>query len=35
VYTPQTVDLLRFIKQAKTLGFTLTEIREIIALLTV
>lgn len=32
VYTPQTVELLRFIKKAKTLGFTLTEIREIIAL---
>jgi len=32
VYTPQTVELLHFIKKAKTLGFTLTEIREIIAL---
>ena len=32
LYTPQTVELLRFIKKAKTLGFTLTEIREIIAL---
>jgi DNA-binding transcriptional MerR regulator len=32
VYSPQTVELLRFIKKAKTLGFTLTEIREIIAL---
>jgi len=32
VYTPQTVELLRFIKKAKTLGFTLSEIREIIAL---
>ncbi len=32
VYTAQTVELLRFIKKAKTLGFTLTEIREIIAL---
>jgi len=32
VYTPQTVELLHFIKKAKILGFTLTEIREIIAL---
>lgn len=32
LYTPQTVELLRFITKAKTLGFTLTEIREIIAL---
>ncbi len=32
VYTPQTVELLQFIKKAKALGFTLTEIREIIAL---
>ena len=32
LYTPQTVELLRLIKKAKTLGFTLTEIREIIAL---
>lgn len=32
LYAPQTVELLRFIKKAKTLGFTLTEIREIIAL---
>lgn len=32
IYAPQTVELLRFIKKAKTLGFTLTEIREIIAL---
>lgn len=32
LYGPQTVELLRFIKKAKTLGFTLTEIREIIAL---
>ncbi|MFQ5946524.1 MAG: heavy metal-responsive transcriptional regulator [Anaerolineae bacterium] len=32
LYTPQTVELLRFIKKAKTLGFSLTEIREIIAL---
>ncbi|MEE8503045.1 MAG: heavy metal-responsive transcriptional regulator [candidate division NC10 bacterium] len=31
-YTPQTVELLHFIKKAKRLGFTLTEIREIIAL---
>jgi DNA-binding transcriptional MerR regulator len=32
VYTPQTVELLHFIKKAKMLGFTLTEIGEIIAL---
>lgn len=32
IYASQTVELLRFIKKAKTLGFTLTEIREIIAL---
>ncbi|MFQ5882086.1 MAG: heavy metal-responsive transcriptional regulator [Candidatus Methylomirabilales bacterium] len=32
LYTPETVELLRFIKKAKPLGFTLTEIREIIAL---
>ncbi|MGH7412097.1 MAG: heavy metal-responsive transcriptional regulator [Candidatus Methylomirabilis sp.] len=32
LYTPQTVELLRFIQKAKALGFTLTEIREIIAL---
>jgi DNA-binding transcriptional MerR regulator len=32
IYTPQTLELLRFIKKAKTLGFSLTEIREIIAL---
>ncbi|MFQ5846942.1 MAG: heavy metal-responsive transcriptional regulator [Candidatus Methylomirabilales bacterium] len=32
LYTPQTLELLRFIQKAKTLGFTLTEIREIIAL---
>ncbi len=32
LYTPDTVELLRFIKKAKTLGFTLTEIREVIAL---
>lgn len=32
LYTPETGELLRFIKKAKMLGFTLTEIREIIAL---
>lgn len=32
LYGPQMVELLQFIKKAKTLGFTLTEIREIIAL---
>jgi DNA-binding transcriptional MerR regulator len=32
VYAPQAVELLRFIKKAKALGFTLTEIHEIIAL---
>jgi len=32
LYTPETVEILRFITKAKTLGFTLTEIREIIAL---
>jgi DNA-binding transcriptional MerR regulator len=32
LYTPKIVELLRFIKKAKTLGFTLREIREIIAL---
>ena len=32
VYAPQTMELLRFIKKAKTLGFTLAEIREIISL---
>jgi DNA-binding transcriptional MerR regulator len=32
LYTSETVELLRFIKKAKMLGFTLTEIREIIAL---
>ena len=32
LYTPQTMELLHFIKKAKTLGFTLAEIREIIAL---
>ncbi|MFQ5915853.1 MAG: heavy metal-responsive transcriptional regulator [Nitrospinota bacterium] len=32
LYTQQAVELLHFIKKAKTLGFTLTEIREIIAL---
>jgi DNA-binding transcriptional MerR regulator len=32
LYTPQTAELLRFIQKAKALGFTLTEIREIMAL---
>jgi len=32
VYTADTAELLRFVKKAKTLGFTLAEIREIIAL---
>lgn len=32
IYNPQTLELLQFIKKAKALGFTLTEIREIIAL---
>ena len=32
LYTADTAELLRFVKKAKTLGFTLAEIREIIAL---
>jgi len=32
LYTADIAELLRFVKKAKTLGFTLTEIREIIAL---
>ncbi|MFQ5804100.1 MAG: heavy metal-responsive transcriptional regulator [Candidatus Methylomirabilales bacterium] len=32
LYSPQALELLRFIQKAKALGFTLTEIREIIAL---
>jgi DNA-binding transcriptional MerR regulator len=32
LYTPETAELLHFIQKAKTLGFTLVEIREIIAL---
>jgi|SRR5712692_696746 len=32
VYTPETVELLRFVKQAQGLGLTLDEIREIVAI---
>ena len=31
MYPPQTVDRLRFIKQAQTLGLSLREIRELVA----
>lgn len=31
-YPPDTIDRLRFIKRAKQLGFTLTEIRELLAI---
>lgn len=31
-YSPETVDRIHFIRQAKTLGFTLTEINELLAL---
>ena len=31
-YSPETVDRIRFIRQAKALGFTLTEINELLAL---
>lgn len=33
-YSPDTVERLRFIRRAKTLGFTLEEIRELLALST-
>lgn len=32
LYTPADIDILRFIRQAKTLGLTLTEIKEILNL---